>query len=77
MSGTAPNQNSFKFKIAPHKQKSMVKKNLAGRSPPGQWSPVLNTPKHNGKPGTVGDTWINTLVIEFTKAVYMVYVVAR
>ncbi len=26
MSGIAPKQNAFKFKIAPHKQKSIVKK---------------------------------------------------
>jgi hypothetical protein len=27
MSGIAPKHNAFKFKIAPHKQKSIVKKN--------------------------------------------------
>ena len=42
MSGITPKQNAFKFKIAPHKQKSIVKKKLAGR-----WA------KHNGKSGTV------------------------
>jgi hypothetical protein len=35
MSGIAPKQNVFKFKIVPHKQKSMAKKKtLAGR-----WAP--------------------------------------
>jgi hypothetical protein len=52
MSGIAPKQNAFKFKIAPHKQKSIVKK-IAGRCPP---PPLANgalcTPKHNGKSGT-------------------------
>ena len=32
------------FKIAPHKQKSTVKKNLTRR-----WALCLSTPKHNGK----------------------------
>jgi hypothetical protein len=31
MSGIAPKQNAFKFKIAPHKQKSIVIKISAGR----------------------------------------------
>jgi hypothetical protein len=31
MSGIAPKQNAFKFKIAPHKQKSIVKKILEWR----------------------------------------------
>jgi hypothetical protein len=31
MPGIAPKQNAFKFKIAPHKQKSIVKIILAGR----------------------------------------------
>jgi hypothetical protein len=30
MSVIAPKQKAFKFKIAPHKQKSIVKKMLAG-----------------------------------------------
>jgi hypothetical protein len=30
MSGIAPKQNVFKFKIAPHKQKSILKQFLAG-----------------------------------------------
>jgi hypothetical protein len=50
MSGIAPKQNAFKFKIAPHKHKSIVKQ-LLGRKmkPPGQRGPVL---KPNGKSGT-------------------------
>jgi hypothetical protein len=52
MSGIAPKQNAFKFKIAPHKQKSIVK-NVFGRKmsplPLGQRDLVL---KHNGKSGT-------------------------
>jgi hypothetical protein len=38
MSGIAPKQNAFKFKIAPHKQKYIVKKNkkIAGRWAPWQ-----------------------------------------
>jgi len=52
MSGIAPKQNAFKFKIAPHKQKSIVKKKFGRKmDPPGQRGPVL---KHNGKSGTVG-----------------------
>jgi hypothetical protein len=53
MSGIAPKQNTFKFKIASDKQNSIVKKKLAGR-----WVPLANgtlclsTPKHNGKSGT-------------------------
>jgi hypothetical protein len=31
ISGIAPKQNAFKFKIAPHKQKSIVKSNLMRR----------------------------------------------
>jgi hypothetical protein len=53
-SGIAPKQNAFKFKIAPHKQKSIVKMFLAGR-----WVPqvvnealCLSTPKYSGKSGT-------------------------
>jgi len=41
MSGIAPKQNAFKFKIAPHKHKSIEKKIGAGRWTPGQWDPVL------------------------------------
>jgi len=41
MSEIAPKQNAYKFKIAPHKQKSIVKNDFAGRSPPGQRGPVL------------------------------------
>jgi len=39
MSGIAPKQNTFKFKIAPHKQKSIVKNILAGR-----WAPLPTEP---------------------------------
>ena len=51
ISGIAPKQNAFKFKIAPHKQKSIVAKFCWQEDrPPGQQGPVL---KHNGKSGTV------------------------
>ena len=41
MSGIALKQNTFKFKIAPHKQKSIVKKNcLQEDEPLGQRGPV-------------------------------------
>jgi len=43
MSGIAPKQNSFKFKIAPHKQKSIVK-NIFGRK--------MGLPANNCKSGT-------------------------
>jgi hypothetical protein len=54
MSGIAPNQNTFKIRIAPDKQNSIVKNKLAGR-----WvllangTLCFNTPKHNGKSGTI------------------------
>ena len=74
MSGIAPKQNAFKFKIAPHKQKSIVNILLAGRCPP---HPLVNgnlclstgsrlrlsTPKHNGKSGTVQQGYITTFHI--------------
>ena len=42
MTGIAPKQNAFKFKIVPHKQKSMAKKkNWQEDGPPGQLGPVL------------------------------------
>jgi hypothetical protein len=41
MSGIAPNQNAFKFKIAPHKQKSIVIYCF------GKVALYLSTPKHN------------------------------
>ena len=42
MSGIAPKQTSFKFKIASHKQKSVVNHFMAGRwAPPDQRGPVL------------------------------------
>jgi hypothetical protein len=34
MSGIAPKQNAFKFKIAPHKQKSIVKNKFGRKMPP-------------------------------------------
>jgi hypothetical protein len=61
MSGITPQQNVFKFKIAQHKQKSIVKIILAER-----WGPQANkalwlcTPKQNGKSGTnypFKDSW--------------------
>ena len=61
MSGIAPKQNSFKFKIAPHKQKSIVKKKF-GR----KMVPCLSTPKKNGKSGTVQ----NTLYYVYTAVFY-------
>ena len=56
MAGIAPKQNVFKFKIAPHKQKSIVKKLLwqEDPQPPGTKGTLcLSTSKHNGKSGTV------------------------
>ena len=53
MSGISPKQNAFKFKIAPHKQNSIVKIVLAGRRGPlANEALCLSTPKHNGKSGT-------------------------
>jgi 1-deoxy-D-xylulose 5-phosphate reductoisomerase len=53
ISGIAPKQNAFKFKIAPHKQKSIVKIVLTGRGGPlTNEALCLSTPKHNGKSGT-------------------------
>jgi hypothetical protein len=58
MSGIAPKQNAFKFKIVPHKQKSIVKKIwqedealLANEAL------CLSTPKHKGKSGTDYDSY--------------------
>jgi hypothetical protein len=54
MSGIAPKQNTFKFKIAPHKQKSIVKMlGVSGRKmcPLANGALCLSTPKHNGKSG--------------------------
>jgi hypothetical protein len=52
MSGIAPKQNAFKFKIAPRKQKSIVK--MFGRKmrPQVNEALCLCTPKYNGKSGT-------------------------
>jgi hypothetical protein len=55
LSGIVPKKKAFKFKIAPHKQKSIVKKKkIVKKMPPlpGQGGPVL---KHNGKSGTGAD----------------------
>ena len=42
MTGITPKQNAFKFKIAPHKQKSIVKKKIDRKiAPPVQRVPVL------------------------------------
>ena len=53
MSGIVPKQNVFKFKIEPHKQKSIVKYNF-GRTmgPLANGAMCLSTPKHNGKSDT-------------------------
>ena len=59
-SGIASKQNAFKFKIAPHKQISIVKKNWQEGG-----ALCLSTPKHNGKSDTEGidhkDLWISWL----------------
>jgi len=53
MSGIAPKQNSFKFKIAPHQQKSIVKTFFWQEDGPmANGALCLRTPKHNGKSGT-------------------------
>jgi hypothetical protein len=57
MSGIAPKQNAFKFKIAPHKQKSIVKFIWQGdEASLTNEALCLSTPKHNGKCGTVHST---------------------
>jgi hypothetical protein len=52
MSGIVPKKNAFKFKIAPHKQNSIVF--FLGRKmgPLANGALYLSTPKHNGKSGT-------------------------
>jgi len=45
-------RNAFKFKIAPHKQKSIVKKKFGRKMGPLANGASLSTPKHNGKSGT-------------------------
>jgi hypothetical protein len=50
MSGIAPKQNVFKFKIAPYKQKSIITKNWQEDLANGAL--CLSTPKYNGKSGT-------------------------
>jgi len=46
-------RNAFKFKIAPHKQKSIVKKNSWQEDGPlTNGALCLSTPKYNGKSGT-------------------------
>jgi hypothetical protein len=52
MSGIAPKQNAFKFKIAPDKQKSIVKKIYRKMGHLANGALCLSTPKHNGKSGT-------------------------
>jgi hypothetical protein len=63
---------SDKFKIAPHKQKSIVKNFFGGgRSPPpplANGALCLSTPKHTGKPGTGGDEQSCPLI--FIKLIY-------
>ena len=54
VSGIVPKQNAFKFKIAPHKQKSIVicfDRKMSPHPPPNE-ALCLSTPKHNGKSGT-------------------------
>ena len=52
-------KNAFKFKIAPHKQISIIKKNNFDRKipppprPPDNGALYLSTHKHNGKSGPV------------------------
>jgi hypothetical protein len=61
MSGIAPKQNAFKFNIAPHKQKSIVKKNWQeDRFHLANGALCLSTPKHIGKSGTEGYQVLNT-----------------
>jgi hypothetical protein len=53
MSGIAPKQNAFKFKIAPHKQRSIVTILWQeDEAPQANKALCLCTPKHNGKSGT-------------------------
>ena len=52
MSGIAPKQNAFKFKITPHKHKSIVFGRKMG--PLDNGAMCSSTAKHNGKSGTVG-----------------------
>jgi hypothetical protein len=55
MSGIAPKQNAFKFKIAPQKQKSIVNNFWQEDEVPlANEALCLSTPKHNGKSGTRG-----------------------
>ena len=49
--GIAPKQNAFKFKISPHKQKSIVKFFWVEKW--AKWALCLSTLKHNGEFGTV------------------------
>jgi hypothetical protein len=54
MSGIVPKQNVFKFEIAPHKQKFIVKEKFSRKMGSlGNGTLCLSTPKHNGKSGTV------------------------
>jgi len=58
MSGIARKQSAFKIKIAPYKQKPIVKKKkLQENGPPlANGALCLSTPKHNGKSGTASYT---------------------
>jgi hypothetical protein len=50
MSGIAPKQNAFKFKITPHKQKSIINFIFGRKMPPlSNEALCLSTSKHNGK----------------------------
>ena len=55
MSGIALKQNAFKFEIAPHQQKFIVKQLWQEDPPPthlANGALCLSTHKHNGKSGT-------------------------
>jgi hypothetical protein len=54
MSGIAPKQNALKFKIAPHKQTFIVKKNSRKMGPLANGT--LCTSEHNDKSGTDPET---------------------
>jgi hypothetical protein len=63
MSGIALKQNTFKFKIAPHKQQSILKNIFwqeGGSLVNGAL--CLSTPKHNGKSGTDKKTYFRNII---------------
>ena len=65
MSGIASKQKAFKFIIAPHKQNSIVEKNIwqeDAPSPLANGALCLSTPKHNGKSGTDGTYYMWSFV---------------